>query len=190
MQDIADRVVRATIETYEIVKDDRHKDVVFAHKTAILKLPMRIITEKEFLESKQVAEDCAAQIASDPKKADQLYAKMTWYGDVVKRYKKQQDENDPIYETEIHVLRIGDVAICTNQFELFTDYGIRIQARSKAVQTFIIQLAGPGTYLPTKKAMSGGGYSAVCQSNVVGPEGGQMLVDETIELINSLWLQM
>ena len=190
MQDIADRVVRATIETYEIVKDDRHKDVVFAHKTAILKLPMRIITEKEFLESKQVAKDCAAQIASDPKKADQLYAKMTWYGDVVKRYKKQQDENDPIYETEIHVLRIGDVAICTNQFELFTDYGIRIQARSKAVQTFIIQLAGPGTYLPTKKAMSGGGYSAVCQSNVVGPEGGQMLVDETIELINSLWLQM
>ena len=47
----------------------------------------------------------------------------------------------PEMEAEIHVLRIGDVAICTNQFELFTDYGIRIQARSNALQTFVVQLA-------------------------------------------------
>lgn len=189
MQDIADRVVRAAKESYEIVKDDRHEDVAFGHKIVKLKLPMRIITTDEYLESKKVADECAEQIAADPNKADQLYARMTWYGDVVKRYKKQRENLDPVYETEIHVLRIGDAAICTNQFELFTDYGIRIQARSKAVQTFIIQLAGPGTYLPTEKAVAGGGYSAVCQSNVVGPEGGQMLVDRTVELINSLWLK-
>jgi hypothetical protein len=62
---------------------------------------------------------------------------MTWFGDVLKRYEKQKV--NPDYETEIHVLRIGDAVICTNQFELFTDYGIRIQARSKALQTFVVQ---------------------------------------------------
>jgi hypothetical protein len=187
MDDISERVVRAVEETYDIVKEDRNSDAEFAHKTEILQLPMRIITAEEFQESKKVQEDCAAQIAADPDTAPSLYAKMTWYGDVVKRYKAQQENSDPLYGTEIHVLRMGDAAICTNQFELFTDYGILIQARSKAMQTFVVQLAGPGTYLPSAKAVAGGGYSAVCQSNVVGAEGGQVLVDRTVEIINSFW---
>jgi len=48
-------------------------------------------------------------------------------------------------------------------------------------------LAGPGTYLPTAVAVRGGGYSAIVASSVVGPEGGQVLVDRTVDLINSLW---
>jgi hypothetical protein len=59
---------------------------------------------------------------------------------------------------------------------------------SKALQTFIVQLAGPGTYLATEKAIRGGGYSAVCLSNIVGSEGGQILVDRTVRLINQMWL--
>lgn len=187
LDDIAERIVRAVENTYETVKNDQHTNVIFFHETENLQLPMRIITKEEYLESKKVTEECAAQIADDPGKASQLYAKMTWYADVLKRYDEQQKNSHNLYESEIHVLRIGDAAVCTNQFELFTDYGIRIQARSKAVQTFVIQLAGPGSYLPTERAISGGGYSAVCQSNLVGAEGGQILVDRTIELINSLW---
>src|SRR5690606_39827852 len=93
------------------------------------------------------------------------------------------------YEMELHVLRVGDVAIATNPFELFTEYGTRIKSRSRAIQTFIIQLAGPGTYLPTAEAVRGGGYSAIVQSSAVGPEGGQVLVDRTVELIDSIWTQ-
>lgn len=187
MDDIAERIVEAVEKTYHIVKEDKHSHVAFAHTAEKLQLPMRIITKEEAEESRQVRDDCAAQIAADPTKAPQLYAKMTWFGDVLKRYEAQQKSKNPLYETEIHVLRIGDAAISTNQFELFTDYGIQIQARSKAVQTFVIQLAGPGTYLPTAKAIHGGGYSAVCQSNVVGAEGGEVLVDRTVEIINSFW---
>ena len=88
---------------------------------------------------------------------------------------------------ELHVVRVGDVAIATNDFELFTDFGVRIQARSPATQTFVIQLAGGGTYLPTERAARGGGYGAIAQSNRVGPEGGQVLVDRTVELIDSMW---
>ena len=148
---------------------------------------MRIITEAEYLDSRKQRDAAAALIARDSTAVDREFVKMTWFGDVVKRYEKQLTTPDPTYETEIHVLRLGDSVICTNQFELFTDYGIRIQARSKALQTFVVQLAGPGTYLPTEKAMAGGGYSAVCQSNVVGAEGGQILVDRTINLIDELW---
>mgnify|MGYP000942758564 CR=1 FL=1 len=190
MDDIAERIVRATVESYEVVKNDRHKDIVFSHKTEKLQLPERIITQAEYDESKKVSDDCRAQIAADPKKAADLYAKQTWFADVLKRFDAQKGKMNPMYESEIHVLRIGDVAVCTNQFELFTDYGIRIQARSKALQTFVIQLTGPGTYLPTAKAVAGGGYSAVCQSSAVAAEGGQVLVDRTVELINGFWPQI
>lgn len=187
MQDIAERVVSAVEESYKTVKDDQYRNLQLVHKVEKIKLPVRIITEKEYEESKIVRDEAAALIAKDPKAADQQYAKMTWFGDVLKRYEKQKA--NPDYETEIHVLRIGDAVICTNQFELFTDYGIRIQARSKALQTFVVQLAGPGTYLATEKAIRGGGYSAVCQSNVVGAEGGQILVDRTVKLIDEMWAE-
>ena len=44
-----------------------------------------------------------------------------------------------------------------------------------------------GTYLPSERAVKGGGYGAVIQSNVVGPEGGQMLVEETLKMINAMF---
>jgi hypothetical protein len=82
------------------------------------------------------------------------------------------------YTAEVHVLRLGDIAICTNPFELFTDYGIQMKCRSEALQTFVIQLAGSGTYLPTDRAVAGGGYSAIVQSNRVGYEGARSWLNE------------
>jgi hypothetical protein len=89
---------------------------------------------------------------------------------------------------EIHVLRIGDVVVATNPFELFSDYGLRIKARSPASQTVIAQLAaGSGSYLPTERAIRGGGYGAMPAVSTVGPEGGKELVAETLEMIRSLF---
>lgn len=187
VEQIATRIVNAVSETYEIVKDDRHSNIEFSHKVETLTLPMRVVNEAEYLETKSLVEKYSAIIASDPKAADDAHGRIAWNTKVIERFEKQKTDPFPQYKTEIHVLRIGDIAVCTNQFELFTDFGIRIQARSKALQTFVVQLAGPGSYLPTEKAVQGGGYSAVCQSNLVGPEGGQILVDRTLRLIDDLW---
>ena len=46
---------------------------------------------------------------------------------------------------------------------------------------------GSSGYLATEKAVRGGGYSAVIASTRVGPQGGQVLVDRSVELVNSLW---
>jgi len=42
-------------------------------------------------------------------------------------------------------------------------------------------------YLPTEKAVRGGHYSVIAPSCYVGPEGGQVLVEPTVEEINKLW---
>ena len=55
----------------------------------------------------------------------------------------------------------------------------------------LIQLATSGRqhayYLPTPRALAGGGYSAIGHQNLVGPEGGQALVDRTVQAISELW---
>lgn len=93
---------------------------------------------------------------------------------------------DTVTPIEFHILRLGDIAIATNPFELYLDYGIRIKARSPAVLTLLVQLSCQHCgYLPTAKGVRGGGYSA--DKYVVGPKGGQVLVDETVKHLAALW---
>ena len=80
---------------------------------------------------------------------------------------------------------ISPVGAVKTGVELFTEYGLRIKARSKAVQTFVVQLCcDHSSYLPTAVATQGGGYSV---DRGVGPEGGQALVDKTVEVIDTMW---
>ena len=95
-------------------------------------------------------------------------------------------QTDPVEPAEVHVLRLGDVALATNPFELYLDYGIRMKARSPAILTLVVQLSSQQSgYLPTEKAIKGGGYSA--DKFLVGPRGGQVLVNETLALIGRMW---
>jgi hypothetical protein len=122
----------------------------------------------------------------------------SWYADIarshsmMRRALRVQNHYDtqlaePKYYIEIHTIRIGDIAIATNPFELYLDYGIRMKARSPAIQTFVVQLAGSGYYLPTQRSINGRAYGAIPASNVVGPKGGQELVEHTLRLINGMW---
>ncbi len=167
-------------ETFETVKNDRHSGVPLIHRVATLQLPMRLVTDAEYAEVR-------AAIA----KEKPTHMRSRWHTEVLERYEKQKTDPPPEVETEIHVLRIGNAVVCTSTLELFTDYGVQIKARSPAAQTFVIQLVGGGalSYLPTERAVLGGGYSAVVQSNLVGPKGGQILVDRTVELIDSMWAE-
>lgn len=189
LDEIARRIVRAVDDAYETVKNDRHLDVPLIHKIDTIRLPMRLVTEAEYIEAKAAVEKATARIDQNSEAAVREYRRKKWYEMTVNRFNRQRTDPKPTYEMELHVLRLGDVAICTNSFELFTDYGIRMKARSEAVQTFIVQLVGPGTYLPTEKAIRGGHYSAVVHSSLVGPEGGNVLVNRTVNIINSLWTE-
>jgi len=187
LEEIARRIVAAVGDAYEAVKNDRHSDVSLIHKVETIRLPMRLVTRAEYAEAKAAVEKAARQMEQNPDAAKREYRRMKWYQATVDRFDRQKTESRPTHEVELHVVRIGDVAICTNPFELFTDYGIRMKARSKAVQTFVVQLVGGGSYLPTEKAVQGGHYSAVVHSSLVGPEGGTILVDKTVGMIDSLW---
>jgi hypothetical protein len=179
LEEISRRIVRAWQDVYEVAQKDTHADAVLRHQVQEIDLPYREVTEAEAAAARKQA----AAYADDPAQKWNY----RWHQAVVERYERQQAGTPDIHTMELHALRLGDVAITTNEFELFTDYGIQIKSRSPAVQTFVIQLTGSAGYLPTQRAVRGGGYSAVIQSSRVGPKGGQLLVEHTVEAVGGLW---
>ena len=159
--------------------------LTFAHDVATWQLPRLMVTQEEYELEKSIYH------MSEEERAQQHYAfqKIWRFGDVcelISRYENQGE--NAIQEMESHVIRLGAVVFATNAFELYVDYAMRIRSRSRALQTFLVQIAdGCGFYLPTQRALDHGHYSAQIKSCWVGPEGGQVLVDNTVAAIDRLF---
>jgi len=191
-EEIARRLGNAVADALEVSRESFCSDPVLRHTVATIGLPVRTVTAAEYQmacaerdkwENEQPAEDDVAGVSY-------RFMMLNRYGRVISRY--EQQEQHPQFATEVHAIRLGDIAFATNPFELFLDFGIRMKARSKAVQTLVVQLAGTGEtpgcgYLTTARAMAARSYGSEVQDNRVGPVGGQVLVDRTLELLGELW---
>ena len=183
-EEIAIKIANAVDYVFPLAKSDIRTDVPFKHVVEEISLPVRKVTEEELNRAKAEYDRLMKKQPLDEKSAE--FSHLRRNKSLIDRY--EQQERESFYQMELHVIRLGDIAIATNPFELFLDYGMRIKARSKALQTFVVQLAcSSGGYLPTVKAVAGGGYGAEVVSNRVGPEGGQALVEQTLSLIDEMW---
>ena len=184
-EELGRRIAVAFDDVLNLIEKDVHADVRFTHRIERFDVPGRKVTDAEYDRAKGLYEP----LAKKEKLVGPDYWNMNFYKLTIDRHQAQQTA-EPTYPVEMHVLRLGDTVIATNPFELFLDYGVRIQARSPAEQTILIQLASPldfGYYVPTSRALQGGGYSAIVEQSLVGPAGGQALVERTVETINRLW---
>jgi len=163
-------------------------ELELTHAVRTLHLPRLQVSEAEYALEKAIPSLSSEDLEKQPWGFERLWP----FGavcELISRYEEQGPEVK--HPTECHFIRLGDAAFATNPFELFMDYGARIRARSKALQTFLVQLgdgSGDGFYLPTQRALDGGHYSALIKSNWVGPEGGQILVEETVAAIAQLFV--
>ncbi|HEY5408381.1 MAG TPA: hypothetical protein VIJ92_14905 [Ginsengibacter sp.] len=208
--EIGKRLVTTVMDAYPAAIENIQTKVVFEHAVKDISIPTRKVSKKEYEEALRISNEIHSREPDDPDSPDTAWNrflnemkkneklrdygpwdnKNTDYGivrkkDIVIEQYKNQGSN-PFYEMELHVIRIGEVTIASNSFELFVDYGFSIMGRSMAEQTFLVQLSCDyGDYLPTEIALQGGGYSAM--ANPVGPEGGRLLVEETVAMINNMW---
>jgi len=212
---IAVRIADAATSVLPVAQKHVEWNPLFAHRVERVEISRRRMSEKDIktprrtphrpqLETTEQAFDRLREefltmrdkIEANP----ELKKKQGWYSAitaviwrmrrasrVLDRYEQQKTQ--PNLPIEVHVIRLGDMAFATNRFELYLDYGMRIKARSPAVQTFVVQLAGQGSYLPTERSVAGGAYGAIPESTQVGPEGGRELVERTIDLLDSLWTE-
>ncbi len=192
-RDIADKLAAVVDEVLPLASKDVREQVVFKHANVQLELPRRRATEADLADAERqvaLAEKQLAELAdADPMSEEysRAFASRGFYQQVIDLYHAQQRGQRLTLPVELHALRVGDVAMCTNRFELYVDYGDRIKGRSKALQTFVVELAGDATYLPTARAIQGGSYGAFVAGTAVGPEGGKQLVDAAVAAINALF---
>jgi len=202
-QDIAVRIADAVSAILPSVEKEIEWQPAFAHRTETLELPVRKLGQEDveaaLAEANRLRlryEALRKDLEAHPQKGGAprwyaeitaAYAGMLWNQGVERRFEGQKTQTTQT--VEIQVLRLGSVAFAANPFEYYLDFGMQIKARSRAVQTFVVQLAGGGvaSYLPTCRATAGRSYGAIPASTPVGPEGGRLLAQRTVELINGLW---
>lgn len=195
--DIAERIKLAIDEVLSWAKKDIRTQLPVHHSRKIVELNRRMITEAErdwcqgnLDKLKKQLEEKLTEAAGDP---DKVRLAVSNYEIVrnknlagIKRFETQHE--DPTMSYPIHVASIGEAAFASNPFELYMDYMHRMQARSPYLQTFVIQLAGANNagYLATERGMYNKGYSASLFCNRISAEGGQQLVDATLETLAEL----
>lgn len=183
-QEIGQRIATAVNTGLEQAKTDIRLEAPFLHKTQMIPLPIRKVTQAEYEAAKKGYQELEAKGLETLDSANYIWWRIR--KNIVARYELQETQS--VCDAEVHTLRLGDIAIATNPFELFVDYGLRLKARSPAEQTFVVQLACDTLgYLPTERGVAGGHYSAEVMSNIVGPEGGRKLVDRAVEALKGLW---
>jgi hypothetical protein len=184
MYRVGRRIANEIIQVWEDGLDEAQSDVVFEHRVVDIPLPLRRATLTDVQNAKRAIRDYVQDKDGDIDYND--VAHMQVHLGILKRF-EIQDKMDNIL-VESHFIRLGSIAIATNPFELFLDYGNQIKARSVCEQTFLIQLAnGSDGYLPTAKAEAGGHYSAFLSSGQVGHVGGEMLVRQTLDQIRDMF---
>ncbi|MEI6876779.1 MAG: hypothetical protein WCL50_16810, partial [Spirochaetota bacterium] len=212
MVELGGRLATAVLEALPRAERDRKADPLFLHASLSPRLPLRMVSPHDY--ARAVAE-LAALVAREP--ADERAPESAYSRFVKKTREREKlrvpgpfdDKNDdfvlmrnleavirrfevqrvdPKIAIEVHILRIGDTVLSTSPFELYVDYAMRIRARSPAKLTFHAQLSCDAAgYLPTSRAVAAGGYGALIANGMVGPEGGQILVEMILLEITRLF---
>lgn len=193
--DIAERIVDGLKEIYSWAKKDVIKEAPLRVKRVQASLASRPVYKEERDWCAENLEKLKSRIPDPSTSTPEQYRKaITNYESIrtrnenaVREYETQKP--DAKEDSLIFAVQLGDIAFATNRYELYMDYMHRIQARSPFIQTFVVQLAGEeyGGYLATERGVYNRGYSASLFDNWVSPEGGQELVEATLDALNELY---
>jgi hypothetical protein len=210
MVELGGRLAGAVMEALPRAERERRAGALLRHEVCWTRLPIRAVSAQEYA---RAAAELAALVAREPAESgspDSAYARFVRktrereklpapgpYDDknddfvlmrnleaVVRRFEQRERE----HQVELHILRLGDTALSTSPFELYQDYGLRIRARSPATLTFHAQLSCDAAgYLPTERAVAAGGYGALVANGLIGPEGGQLLVERILAVLAGMF---
>ncbi len=199
-QEIARRIADAVEEMLPFILPAADPAPLLAHHVETIDLPRNALTQADVDAALAQANDERShyeqemrKLQADPalklrprwyQEPTHFYRRMKWQQAVAERF--EQQKTHPDLPVEFHVLRLGELAVATNPFEYYLDFGVFIKARSPAAQTLLVQLAGPGTYCPTRRSLAGGGYGSLPASNPFGPHAGRKLAERTIAVLQTL----
>ena len=185
---IADRLMTSFDRALSWAQKEKFTDLPIKHVTKTLQLTRHRPTDEQCAEARRGLEEMK-RLRKDPKTSKKYISSFGLRESKCREILRRREtwEKDPKYPMEFHALRIGDIGFVSEQFELYFEFGQRIQARSPFVQTFVIQLsAGGGGYLATERATKNGGYGTGPLIGPVSPQGGQEFVEAAVSELKAL----
>jgi len=111
----------------------------------------------------------------------------TSYGQLVMEFRAAELKERATFQFVVTALRLGEVALVGLPGEIFVEFGLDIKRRSPFKHTYIASYSnGHAGYIATRRAFIGGSYEAWHGSARVGREGGYLMVDKAVELLEEL----
>ena len=186
-QQIGGRICDAVLRGYRQARNEIQTRPVFRTNCFEMDVPLRTVEKADVDAASARIEAVKAACPAGGRLTEAQMIRCFEDIGYLNRWKLQQETTR--FTFPIFVFRIGAAAFATNPFELYVDYSYRMKARCKARQAFIIQLSSnaKGGYLPTQIAVDGGSYGSKPVSTMVGPEGGDELVEKTIAAMDALF---
>jgi hypothetical protein len=185
--EIGRRLVNCFEYNYDYAKNNIERDIEFGYIYKDVPLFIRTVTKTEMTLAKTQYEELVGKykgILSDISGID--FNTLLFAKSIINRWNLQAKTT--FYNAPVHAIRLSDCAFITNPFELYIEYGMRMRARSRATHTFTVQLTDDEAgYLPTPEAVLAKSYSTEIGSCLVSCEGGEMLTETSISMINSLF---
>jgi len=112
------------------------------------------------------------------------------YGQMVMEYRAAELQDQATFQFVVTALRLGEVALVGLPGEIFVEFGLMIKERSPFRHTYVSAYSnGHAGYIATRRAFVGGSYEAWHGSARAGREGGYLMVDKAVELLQELYAQ-
>jgi neutral ceramidase len=154
-------------------------------KTKTIRIPMRMPEADGLAEARKLLDEQP----EPPWNEDHSRIEFSWILAAEKVDLAQQIERDPLYDYEIQVFRIGDVAILGLPGEPFSEGALAIKAQSPTRWTHVVHdVSHYVGYLPTAEACERGGHELTAGNwSRLVPEGLDIVVKESVELLNEVF---
>jgi len=169
---VADDCAQAVLKRYREL--EWHEQASFGMRQRELELGVRKPTPAQL--------EHARKVLAGPQRADKFPHERNYAAKAI-----QQLESPDTVRVILQVLRIGELGITAIPFEVFSDTGLELKARSPFKPTFTIELANGGYgYLPTPEQHKLGGYETWLGSNKVELQASVKIVNTLLEMFSEL----
>ena len=121
---IGKRLANAIIETFEYSHSAPSDKFELCHKKEIFDLPINKVTEEEYKACKEALYQYVEEQNKDVFGPAEM---IRIHPEIGKVFLSEWQQKVDTLPAEVHVVRFGNMAIATNPFELFLDYGNRLK---------------------------------------------------------------
>ena len=106
----------------------------------------------------------------------------------VERFQAEANEHET-YQSDVQVLRLGEAVLVGLGGEMFVEFQLMIKERSPFRHTYVASSTNDyAGYVATRRAFVGGSYEVWPSLNArIGREGGYLMVDKAVELLQELY---